>query len=86
MIFRKSLLVAIACLTLGGVASARTWTTPTGQHFDVEFVRQEGTDGIFNVKGKDYPYPLNQLSVADRLFVGRAVPRSWLAGEIVTIE
>jgi hypothetical protein len=73
MIFPKSLLVVIACLTLGGVAFARTWTTVTGQHFDAEFVRQEGANGIFNVKGKDYPYPLNQLSVADRLFIGRAV-------------
>jgi hypothetical protein len=78
--FRKSLLVIIAWLTLWVGASARTWTTVTGQHFEAEFVRVEGANGIFSAKGKDYPYPLNQLSVADRLFVGRSVNQQSKAG------
>jgi hypothetical protein len=73
MTFRKSVLVIIAWLTLLRGVSARTWTTVTGQHFEAEFVRVEGANGIFSVKGKDYPYALNQLSVPDRLFVGRSV-------------
>ena len=52
---------------------ARSWQTVTGQSFDAEFVRVEGTNGIFRVKGKDYPYPLNRLTPADRLAIGRAV-------------
>jgi hypothetical protein len=80
MTFRKTLLVIMACPTLSTGASARTWTTVTGQHFEAEFVRVEGANGIFSVKGKDYPYPLNQLSVADRLLVGRAVNQRARAG------
>ena len=54
MTFRKHLLVIIASLTLSAGASARTWMTVTGQHFEPEFVRVEGANGIFIVKGKDY--------------------------------
>lgn len=71
--------VLILC-ALGPEAWARTWTTVTGQHFAAEFVRVEGANGIFSVKGKDYPYPLNQLSIPDRLFVGRSVNQQSKAG------
>jgi hypothetical protein len=53
------------------VAQARTWQTVTGQSFEAEFVRVDGANGIFRVKAKDYPYPLNRLTAADRLFIGR---------------
>ena len=75
---RATALVLILHLT-GGTASARTWTTVTGENFEAEFVRAEGANGIFKVKEKDYPYPLNRLSVPDRLFIGRIVNRQ--AGE-----
>lgn len=52
---------------------ARLWTTVTGQTFEAEFIRVEGTNGIFQVKEKEYPYPLNRLSVADRLLIGKTV-------------
>ncbi len=34
-------------------------------------MRVEGTNGIFQVKEKEYPYPLKRLSAPDRLFIGR---------------
>ena len=52
---------------------ARLWTTVTGQTFEAEFMRVEGANGIFQVREKEYPYPLNRLSVADRLFIGKTV-------------
>ena len=58
---------------LAPAAPARTWTTITGEHFEAEFVRVEGPNGIFKVKEKDYPYPLNRLSVAERLLIGRSL-------------
>ena len=76
---RATALVLILHLT-GGAASARTWTTVTGENFEAEFVRAEGANGIFKVKEKDYPYPLNRLSVPDRLFIGRIVNRQAAEG------
>jgi len=67
-----SALVLVFCI-LAATAKARTWTTITGEHFEAEFVRVEGTNGIFNAKEKEYPYPLNRLSVADRLLIGRSI-------------
>jgi hypothetical protein len=71
--FRIAPLVALLLGALVSSASARTWTTVTGEHFEAEFVRVEGNNGIFHVKEKDYPYPLGRLSVPDRLFIGRAL-------------
>jgi len=65
-------LVLVLC-ALAAAARARTWTTITGEHFEAEFMRVEGPNGIFNVKEKDYPYPLNRLSAADRLLIGRSL-------------
>ncbi len=70
---RITLLVLITSLALGAPAFARLWTTVTGEHFEAEFVRLEGANGIFLAKEKEYPYPLNRLSVPDRLLVGRSV-------------
>jgi hypothetical protein len=60
---------------VGAAASARLWTTVTGEHFETEFIRVEGANGIFLVKATEYPYPLNRLSMPDRLLIGRAVNR-----------
>lgn len=54
-------------------ARARNWTTVTGEHFEAEFVRVEGPNAIFNVKEKDYPYPLKRLVATDRLLIGRTL-------------
>ncbi len=70
---RLALAVALVLGALAPSAPARTWTTVTGEHFEAEFVRVEGTNGIFHVKEKDYPYPLNRLSAPDRLFIGRTL-------------
>ncbi|HEX3817339.1 MAG TPA: hypothetical protein VHW03_03520 [Chthoniobacterales bacterium] len=70
--FSSALIFLLAALATPEVR-ARNWQTVTGQSFDAEFVRVEGTNGIFRVKGKDYPYPLNRLTPADRLAIGRAV-------------
>ncbi len=45
----------------------------TGEHFEAEFVRVEGANGIFLAKEKKYPYPLNRLTAADRLLIGKSV-------------
>jgi hypothetical protein len=71
--FRIAPFLALLLGALASSASARPWTTVTGEHFEADFVRVEGSNGIFHVKEKDYPYPLNRLSVPDRLFIGRAL-------------
>ncbi len=72
--FPVRLLFILLLLTLTCVeAPARLWKTVTGQTFEAEFIRRDGGNGIFSVKEKEYPYPLNRLSVADRLFIGRTV-------------
>ncbi|MEO6970789.1 MAG: hypothetical protein ABI217_07830, partial [Chthoniobacterales bacterium] len=74
MNFRRTFPAFLLLLSaLAPAALARTWTTVTGEHFEAEFVRVEGTNGIFNVKEKDYPYPLNRLSAPDRLLIGRSI-------------
>ena len=71
MKFRQRLLLISLCLTICPAAFGRVWDTVTGQHFEAEFVRVEGGNGIFLVREKEYPYPLNRLSTADRLYIGR---------------
>ena len=67
-------LFAICFLRFGLTRTeARLWRTTTGQSFEAEFIRVEGAKGIFLVKEKEYPYPLNYLSANDRLFIGKAV-------------
>ena len=67
-------LCAVALLLSQRAAEARRWTTATGQTFEAEFVRVEGENGIFRVpSGREDPYPLNRLSVPDRLFIGKTV-------------
>ena len=61
--------LALICCT----ADARLWTTTTGQTFEAEFVRVEGDKGIFRVRDREDPYPLNRLSAADRLFIGQTL-------------
>ena len=73
MNFRLTLLVLFSSLTLGAGAFGRLWTTVTGEHFEAEFIRVEGANGVFLVKAKEYPYPLNRLSVPDRLLIGQSV-------------
>ncbi len=70
---RSGALIFLLAVLATTEVRARTWQTVTGQSFNAEFVRVEGTNGIFRVKGKDYPYPLNRLTPADRLSIGRAV-------------
>jgi len=74
MHFRARATIVLLLLLLTRVElPARPWTTVTGQTFEAEFIRVEGANGIFQVKEKEYPYPLNRLSVADRLFIGKTV-------------
>ena len=71
LLFRGLALVFLLFFFTCAEARARLWQTTTNQSFEAEFVRVEGANGIFIVKGKEYPYPLSYLSVADRLFIGR---------------
>jgi hypothetical protein len=73
---RLAAIVFALLLLAGGNVWARRWTTVTDEKFEADFVRVEGPNGIFEVKGKEYPYPLNRLSIADRLFVGKIVNRT----------
>ena len=67
-------------------APARLWKTVTDQSFEAEFVRVEGANGIFLVREKEYPYPLNHLSAADRLFIGKTVNQAGAAAATATPE
>ncbi|MEO8043498.1 MAG: hypothetical protein ABI674_01215 [Spartobacteria bacterium] len=69
--FRLAPVVVLLLCAIAPSALARSWTTVSGEHFEAEFVRVEGQNGIFHVKEKDYPYPLSRLSAPDRLFIGR---------------
>lgn len=62
-------LIFLLAALLTTKAQARNWQTVTGQSFEADFVRVEGANGIFRVKGKDYAYPLNRLTPADRLVI-----------------
>ncbi len=65
---------ALISISSPSEAEARRWTTATGQAFEAEFVRVEGENAIFRVpSGREDPYPLNRLSVPDRLLIGRTV-------------
>ncbi len=66
------------------MAPARVWRTVTGQSFEAEFVHVEGASGIFRVKEKNYPYPLNRLSIGDRLFIGRILNQQPAPGTTAT--
>ncbi len=82
----KNLLLLCASLVLTATAAARTWDTITNEHFEAEFVRVDGANGVFQVKGKEYPYPLNRLSAADRLFIGRIAQQQATAPSPATPE
>ncbi len=70
---RVSALIVLLASVAITPSSARLWTTITGQTFEAEFVRVEGGNGIFLVRAKEYPYPLNRLSIPDRLAIGKLV-------------
>ena len=70
---RAILVASIASVCLCQTAGARRWTTVTGQTFEAEFVRVDGDNAIFRVRDREDPYPVNRLSVPDRLFIGRTV-------------
>src|SRR5438874_11439670 len=72
-VFRFCALAVFAWACANRELQARVWITVSGQTFEGDFVRQEGDNGIFKVKGQEYLFPISQLRVADRLFVGRLV-------------
>src|SRR5439155_3585251 len=72
-VFRFCALAVFAWACANRELQARIWITLSGQTFEGDFVRQEGDNGIFKVNGREYRFPISQLRVADRLFVGRLV-------------
>ena len=50
-------------------AENRTWTDVSNRHWQGEFLRVDGSSAVFLVDGKEYPFPLAQLSTTDKLFV-----------------
>ncbi len=73
---RFALFLGAAGLAFASQGYARTWTTISHEHFEADFVRVEGASGIFWVRKKECPYPLNRLSAPDRLFMNRAASRA----------
>ncbi len=45
---------------------AATWTDVQGRRWEGEFVRVQGTQAIFMVGGKEYPFPMANLSPGSR--------------------
>src|SRR5438067_13402811 len=70
-VFRFCALAVFAWACANRELQARVWITVSGQTFEVDFVRQEGDNSILKVKGREYLFPISQLGLADRLFVGR---------------
>ena len=47
-------------------AQLRRWTTADGQSFDAQFLRVQGPNAVFLLRGREYPYPLLRLRPADQ--------------------
>ena len=66
--------LALLCLLLTGVAASvevRTWTGDNGRAFQAGLVRVDGLDVVLAVDGKEFRFPLANLSAEDKLFVYR---------------
>ena len=63
--------LVVLLLSVVSSASARRWTTVTGQIFEADLARIEGATVVLTANGKEYRYPIANLSVPDRLFVNR---------------
>ena len=55
---------------------ARGWTNLRGQAFEADYVSSDGQTVTLRAGGKDVPYPLAQLSPADRDFVKETLART----------
>ena len=66
--------LTVLCLFLTGAAASaevRTWTDDHGRAFQGELVRVDGLDAVLALDGKEYRFPLANLSAEDKLFVFR---------------
>lgn len=63
------MLAASLVAVVAAVTEARTWTNYQGKTIEAEFVRLEGVNAVLQMNGREFPYPLSQLSEADRQYV-----------------
>jgi hypothetical protein len=68
-----AVIVASVLFVLPEIAVARVWHDTLNRSWEGEFVRLEGGSAIFSVKGKEYPFSLQNLSAEDRLFIVRTL-------------
>lgn len=71
LLLRRTALAA-ACLLLpaaSAFAAVRTWTDDLNRTWQGDFLRAEGATAVFQVNGKEYPFPLAHLSAADKLLI-----------------
>ena len=54
-------------------AHARVWTDTLRRTWEGEFLRIEGANAVFMVLGQERPFPLANLSPADRTFINNAL-------------
>ena len=47
------------------------WTDDQNRQWQGEFLRADGASAVFLVDGKEFPFPLAQLSAPDKLFIFR---------------
>lgn len=66
-----SLLIAAGVFLTGVSANGavRTWTDNLNRTWQGEFLRVDGPSAVFRVSGKEYPFPLANLSTADKLLI-----------------
>lgn len=62
-------------LFVAGPLQARIWTDNLNRTWEGEFLRLETGNVIFQVAGKEYPFPLAKLSSADRAWVISTINR-----------
>ena len=68
--FRTGKLPAIGlAFALAGVAHGRVWTDSLKRTWDGDFLRVDGANAVFMVRGQEYPFPLANLSAADKAFI-----------------
>ena len=82
---RHPILCLMLALGIPAGAQGRVWTDTFSRTWEGEFLRIDGTNAVFMVRGQEYPFPLANLNGADRTFINSAVaaaskPSSALTG------
>lgn len=69
LLFTQIARIVCAAYFASFTVQARVWTDTLQRTWDGDFLRMEGANAIFLVRGQEFPFPLVNLSAADRMFI-----------------